>query len=484
MTPRRPWPLALSLVLVALLGPAAADPVAPLAREALAPGVVHATWAFPGSAAPVHLAELAPDAAVRLRVVPAGGGLLGGRETTTALCRRTPRCVVAVNGDFFDDDGVLGGLVAGGRVLRSPRPGHEQLSLAPLGVVDDAWRGSVEGVGLGLSLHAVNRPVPAGQVVLWTPDAGPATPACTCTEVLLRTLHGRAGTQGEPVASVVTARRSGGGTPLVPGTTVLASEGPALVPLAVDDVVSVRVATASPSTEGLGAHPVVLRDGRPAPVDPADPMLRDPEPRTVLAWDTTGRTWLGVLDGRQPGGPGPTAGGVVAFLLGIGATDAVLLDGGGSSTMATPAGALNRPSDGAERRVAAAVVVVADPPAEVRPAAAVPVAVRGTAPTPDPTPSVRSAPPAPSPAAAPPAAQVARSRPARAPEPAPAAAAPVRAPLAVLPAARVLPAVVPAGPGPVRTAALLLAAVLLAWVSTVWLGAARDVVRRSGPAPR
>jgi hypothetical protein len=80
----------------------------------------------------VHVVRVDGGSAARLRVVQAGDLVMGGRETTTSMCRRAGDCVAAVNGDFWTADGPVGGVVADGRLLRSPREDHEQLWVEPL----------------------------------------------------------------------------------------------------------------------------------------------------------------------------------------------------------------------------------------------------------------------------------------------------------------------------------------------------------------
>lgn len=88
----------------------------------------------------------------------------------------------------------------------------------------------------------------------------------------------------------------------------------------------------------------VVRDGVPA-------VVRDepPYPRTAIAGDSaTDRVWLVVVDGKQPRySDGLSLSGLADFLIGLGATEAIELDGGGSAVLAfdTHDGAMvvNRP---------------------------------------------------------------------------------------------------------------------------------------------
>lgn len=78
-------------------------------------------------------------------------------------------------------------------------------------------------------------------------------------------------------------------------------------------------------------------------------------PRTALGATPGGDTLvIAVVDGRRHGLPGMTSLGLIPLMEEFGVSDAVNLDGGGSSTLYIEAegGVVNRPSDGGERRVA------------------------------------------------------------------------------------------------------------------------------------
>lgn len=416
----------LGVLALALLAPSAQAAAEPVASTPLAHGVAHEVWPVHGSTARIHVARVAPGARARLAVVQARGGLAGGLETPSSICQRTRGCRVALNGDFFTPDGPRGAVVTAGRMLRSPRPDHEQLSLEPLrattaGLGRDGWFGQVQPAQGGpMTLHGVNVAPGPDQLVLWTSAYGAPTPACGCVELVLAEGEQRADQLGG-LAELTITGRGAGQTPLPYGTVVLAGHGAAAQRLtALADAshgspeakrLAVALSVAEPTRHNLGAHPVLLRDGQPVRLDAGDPMLRDRHPRTVVAWDAAGTVWLAAADGRQPQGPGLTASEVLSFLQRVGATDGVLLDGGGSTTLATPSGPLNAPSEGQERPVSNAVVVVVEQPF---------AAARTTA-APPPAPVVVAA-PAPVQVVAPPAAKPAPV----APEPVTAAAPAVK----------------------------------------------------------
>jgi exopolysaccharide biosynthesis protein len=99
----------------------------------------------------------------------------------------------------------------------------------------------------------------------------------------------------------------------------------------------------------------VLRD-----LPGSDFFTRAPHPRTAVATSKDGRTlYFVVADGRREGVPGMTLPQFADFLVReVGACAAMNLDGGGSSAIWAGGALLNRPSDGAERKVGNHLAVV------------------------------------------------------------------------------------------------------------------------------
>ena len=92
------------------------------------------------------------------------------------------------------------------------------------------------------------------------------------------------------------------------------------------------------------------------------------DPQTVLAWNAT-NFFMMTVDGRQGASIGMSWNDLASFLLNtVGATDAIALDSGGSTTMwINGQGVVNVPSDGSERAVANAVMLVNQPTSSVFP---------------------------------------------------------------------------------------------------------------------
>lgn len=86
-------------------------------------------------------------------------------------------------------------------------------------------------------------------------------------------------------------------------------------------------------TDGVAAGPRLLRDGR-TPTLAAD-YATGRHPRTAIgvSADRT-RAWIVVVDGRQTDSVGATLPELAEVFHGLGASDAINLDGGGSSTLA------------------------------------------------------------------------------------------------------------------------------------------------------
>lgn len=105
--------------------------------------------------------------------------------------------------------------------------------------------------------------------------------------------------------------------------------------------------------EVVSGHPTLLVGGV-ARNNNGDSLCTARHPRTVLGLSADKRTlYLAVVDGRATGRVGMTCDELAALMKELGASDAVNLDGGGSSTMwIAGSGVVNRPSDGSERVVA------------------------------------------------------------------------------------------------------------------------------------
>jgi hypothetical protein len=127
----------------------------------------------------------------------------------------------------------------------------------------------------------------------------------------------------------------------------------------------------------IGGGPQIVRNG--APIFRAGEVFTTKQlgpraPRSAVGQLRDGRVLLVAVDGRQPGySVGLTNWELAQALVRLGAVTGMALDSGGSTTMAFDGKLLNRPSDGAERRISTALaflyrgVFAPEPPARVSP---------------------------------------------------------------------------------------------------------------------
>jgi hypothetical protein len=113
----------------------------------------------------------------------------------------------------------------------------------------------------------------------------------------------------------------------------------------------------------VGGNPTLIEDGRVQwqSIKGGGTFVADRHPRTAVAYNSrTNRLFFVTVDGRQPNySRGMTLAQLTGFLRRrLGATDALNLDGGGSTTMVVNGKIRGRPSDGSERWVSSALVVL------------------------------------------------------------------------------------------------------------------------------
>ena len=89
-------------------------------------------------------------------------------------------------------------------------------------------------------------------------------------------------------------------------------------------------------------------------------FLTTRHPRSAVGWNADqSKVWLVVVDGRQEHSVGMSLHELSQFFINLGATEALNLDGGGSSAIIAEGKVLNSPSDATgERRVTNALLLV------------------------------------------------------------------------------------------------------------------------------
>lgn len=340
----------------------------------LAPGVTLRTLADRRGPWSGKIVSVAPEAAWRLDTVLAQDAL-PGLETTSAMARRTG-AVVAVNGDFALAGGrPVHAFGKDGRLVQTPQllgrnVAVESRTLTPkLGFPRVKVEVAVPDTGATAPVTRVN----AGGsgfdgLALSTPQGGAYAPypQDTCA-ARIRTAgvpaldgDGRTLQAYDVVATRCDGEELAGSDELL--TSPVAGEH---VDLLRDLQPGQRISLSwsvgwRDVLDTLGGNPTLLEDGAVVDgnVDGTDPFSAR-NPRTAVGYKADGTVLIVTVDGRgADGSVGMTLRELARLFVELGATDALNLDGGGSTTMVIGGEVQNRPSDGPERAVSTALVLV------------------------------------------------------------------------------------------------------------------------------
>jgi hypothetical protein len=200
-------------------------------------------------------------------------------------------------------------------------------------------------------------------IVLYTPTLGPSTMTVGGIEFILEAAsrdHWLPLRVGENYTGRVVELRETGDTLLTPGTVVM-SVGPKLLAqipkVKPGSLIHFSLET-TPNLLGIptavGGGPVLVKQGKALEFDASQAR----HPRTALCFNDRYVIFF-VVDGRQPQlSAGMTHQELAGQMVQLGCTEAINLDGGGSSTEWLGGRVMNSPSDGQERRVANALVFI------------------------------------------------------------------------------------------------------------------------------
>jgi hypothetical protein len=300
-----------------------------------------------------------------------------GREQTSALARRygtSNDVIAAVNADFFsfDPPGVSEGPQVSNGVLLKSEGAHREaledrlLRLQPIFawtrarhplVMHTRFNGSVTIAGKQLPLAGVNVRPRGDSAFVYTAYWGGATP--TDSAALEFVVAAQQVVRVDSSASGVEIPRDG---------YVIAVRADTR-----RQVSGVRVGDALSWTGGfrgvpdartvVGGYPMLLLNGKAVHHDEAGLRTSFSDrrhPRAAIGIARDGRIHIVAVDGRQPAhSDGMTLQELGDYLLSLGITDALNLDGGGSTTLVVRGQIVNRPSDtNGERAVANALLVI------------------------------------------------------------------------------------------------------------------------------
>ncbi len=290
-------------------------------------------------------------------------GFAGVSRIVEAISRPEAYAVAAVNGDFYAMSGPTAGLTRGPSVA-----GAELISTGP---TRNAFYVTADGtprigrleVSVSLTtpagevpVGAVNRPRPEDGLALYTdrwgwPVTGPAL--VVAAEGLPLGSEGQWAGQVTEVVAAGASREVGAGEIVIAGALAGVSAG---------DAAKVTIQTAGvaePVVAAVGGGPILVKDGLIVVEDSANAAVH---PRTAVGFSDD-EIVLVTVDGRQTGwSVGMAMHPLAALMVELGCRQAINVDGGGSTTAWVRGEIVNRPSDGRERSVANALLVLSGAP--------------------------------------------------------------------------------------------------------------------------
>jgi hypothetical protein len=356
--------------------PATARPVArTTSTTTIAPGL---TLTKINTADPMQIRVLTIDPSKPVTVDVATAGSTFGSYARPSTIGANHNALAAINGDFtldgrpvhaFAEDGFVrgSGLQGGGAFAISKDEtdlyiGSPSLSMSGRDVSRSSSAFAVTAMNSG--------PPGPGEVVGFTAAGGsiekPPDTSCSARLLSSSKLHWNAGQLGlykdwkvDTVRCQATPLALGAG--MVLAARQAGNGADAIKAMRAGD--TVRLAW-SPGWSGVmdmvGGMPVLVSDGTVVAKNDCHTYFCERNPRTAIGITAEGKILFVVVDGRATGlSIGMTLQGLAREMVSLGATWAVNLDGGGGSAMwVKGSGIVTRPSDGSERPVTNALVVL------------------------------------------------------------------------------------------------------------------------------
>lgn len=368
-------------VLLALVGPATAQ----TSTTEVAPGVRHEVYAAPGPNVVnvVRVERDRPELTLEMGF-PHGRRNFPSRQTTTtiaSLYHDPPEreVLAAVNGSFFGSGtDITGSLGTRSNLIQFP----DTRSNWPTFVWTDAGEGHINSTanvssvtltfadGTTTPVDRFNQVRLGETIAFYTTDYAPTTGnTFQGTEVIVENATYPLRPNKE-FSGVVTAVRTGADSlnnAIPQGGFVIAARDSKSDLLQEKVSVGDRLTVRAQVNDGRlnnatfmidGAGWILSNGSTPEHLWTFSDNFLGRHPRTLLAYNDD-YLFLVTIDGRQTASVGMSFSEMATFLSGtLGATDAVNLDGGGSTTMVVNGSLVNVPSDGSQRSVSNAVLLV------------------------------------------------------------------------------------------------------------------------------
>lgn len=300
-----------------------------------------------------------------------------GRETVGAIAKRLDAAVV-VNADFFPYTGdPLNLHIEDGELISEPMKGRPVFGITSDGrfLFDklDFDACIVLSDGRDFPVRGINRPLGMHELVVYSSKYSDSTRTNdNCSEAVV-SVEGLPVRAGKEMKGRVVEVRSGLGNASIPQDgLVLSGKGTGAAFIdeylkpGVEFTINFNLIPESSAgwgdvVQAVGGGPWLARNGEffcDREEEGFDPgFSRSLHPRTAAGRLKDGKLLLVSVDGRQSISGGMTLVQLADFMLAEGCVEAINLDGGGSTTLATPLGLLNSPSEGDQRPVCNALAI-------------------------------------------------------------------------------------------------------------------------------
>lgn len=364
--------------------------VAPIGlAEEVAPGVTYTDYTIGGPRRVFVVATERTRSEYELTVgFPQQRRNFSGRAPVSTIAAgydNPPECdvIAAVNASFFGSgNDIVGAAASEGEMLEYPVWGTETFFIGPEHlpfIVEDVTH--VSGVltfddGSSTTLHDYNQDRTADRIVAYTPQWSTTTGTTQQgVEIVLTDVSYPMRGDKELVGTVASIKSGGDSSNnAIPSDGMVLSSTGSLVSLLTSKVNNGdRLRMTFDASTGLynnadmsiGGIGWLVKDGVANtsnwPQHDGNGFASNRHPRTALGWNDD-YLYLVVVDGRSAQSIGMNFSELAGFLTGTLQCDgAINLDGGGSSTMLVNGTVRNNPSDGNERAVANAVMLVRKP---------------------------------------------------------------------------------------------------------------------------
>lgn len=308
---------------------------------------------------------------VSFRTLKGGDHVVGTnspRNMGEAITSPDAEVIAAINADFYNMDQPLAGLTCGmivrdGELMCSPLDfpavGFDANGIPRIGVA--TMRSEIKSGTKSLPITHVNRPRDSEKdLVLFTPAFGKSTLAAKqTTDVVVSDITPALPIKpGVAYTGKVRAVKKNVTDDPIPADSVIIS-GAEVAAVGESISFSADLGTEwNGVTTALGGSTVLLKNGEFQKITDDEYLTKQRHPRSAIGWNDN-FIYIVAVDGRDSGfSVGMDMNEIAVFMKEIGCTEALNLDGGGSTELAVRGDIVNHPSDGLDRLVSNGLAVV------------------------------------------------------------------------------------------------------------------------------